>query len=232
MKTLLLFGLSALVGVTGCNISTDGLSEGNITDGGYRSPDFGEPTSFSDAGGADGPDGSRPGDSLGPYTYAGCDVDSACTDGCAEDLDCEAPPVSMPTPSPPGCDDADAGTQPCVGIDEAPALPTSPGEAGGAAETAEITLTQGEWTVFTLGDRTGTLVARAALSAEQGKIDARVVDGIQNVLGRTAAATGLDNLGFAFTLAAGSNATLEFVARDADVTFTLELAPQAPAGAP
>ena len=232
MKTLLLFGLSALVGVTGCNISTDGLSEGNITDGGDRSPDFGEPTSFSDAGAAVGPDSNSPGNNLGPYVYAGCDVDSACTDGCAEDLDCEAPPVSMPTPSPPGCDDADAGTQPCVGIDEAPALPTSPGEAGGAAETAEITLTQGEWTVFTLGDRTGTLVARAALSAEQGKIDARVVDGIQNVLGRTAAATGLDNLGFAFTLAAGSNATLEFVARDADVTFTLELAPQAPAGAP
>ena len=230
MKTLLLFGLSALVGVTGCNISTDGLSEGNITDGGDRSPDFGEPTSFSDAGAAVGPDSNSPGNNLGPYVYAGCDVDSACTDGCAEDLDCDLSGTGVPPPS--GCDDADAGAEPCVGIDEAPALPTSPDAAGGAVETAEITLTQGEWTVFTLGDRTGTLVARAALSAEQGKIDARVVDGTQNVLGRTAAATGLDNLGFAFTLAAGSNATLELIARDADVTFTLELAPQSPAGAP
>ena len=230
MKTLLLFGLSALVGVTGCNISTDGLSEGNITDGGDRSPDFGEPTSFSDAGAAVGPDSNSPGNNLGPYVYAGCDVDSACTDGCAEDLDCDVSGTRVSPPS--GCDDADAGAEPCVGIDEAPALPTSLDAAGGAVETAEITLTQDEWTAFTLGDRTGTLVARAALSAEQGKIDARVVDGTQNVLGRTAAATGLDNLGFAFTLAADSNATLELIARGADVTFTLELAPQSPVGAP
>jgi len=230
MKTLLLYGLSALVGATGCNISTDGLSEGNITDGGYPPPDFGAPTSFSDASDVVGPDGSRPGDSLGPYTYAGCDVDSACTDGCAEDLDCDGGGAPVPPPS--GCDDADAGAEPCVGIDETRALPTSPDAAGGAVETAEITLKRGEWTVFTLGDRTGPLVARADLSAEQGKVDARVVDGNQSVLGRTAAATGLDASGFAFTLAAGSNATLELVARDTDVTFMLELAPQSPAGAP
>jgi hypothetical protein len=230
MKTLSLLGLSALVSVTGCNISTDGLSEGNLTDGGYRSPDFGAPTSFSDAGGVVGPDGSRPGENLGPHTYAGCDVDSACTDGCAEDLDCDVDRATMPPPS--GCDDADAGAEPCVGIDETRALPTSPDAAGGATETAEIALKRGEWTVFTLGERAGSLVARADLSAEQGRVDARVVDGNQSVLGRTAAATGLDASGFAFMLAAGSNATLELVARDADVTFMLELAPQSPAGAP
>ena len=230
MKTLLLLGLSALVSVTGCNISTDGLSEGNITDGGYRSPDFGAPTSFSDASDVVGPDGSRPGENLGPHTYAGCDVDSACTDGCAEDLDCDVDRATMPPPS--GCDDADAGADPCVGTEETPALPTSPDAAGGAAETAEITLKRGEWTVFTLGERAGSLVARADLSAEQGRVDARVIDAVGHILGRTAAATGLDASGFAFTLAAGSNATLELVARDADVTFTLEMAPQVAPGTP
>jgi hypothetical protein len=55
---------------------------------------------------------------------------------------------------------------------------------------------------------------------------------VGHILGRTAAATGLDASGFAFTLAAGSNATLELVARDADVTFTLEMAPQVAPGTP
>ena len=227
MKTLLLFGLSALVALPACNISTDGLSEGNVVDSGYGAPDFAGPTGLDDAGNEPTFDGS-PGAVPPPYAYAGCDVDSACTDGCAEDLDCGRPPP----PPPVDCGDADAGVVPCASGEEVPELPPPTDASGGDVERFELNLPKGEVTRFRLGGRVGAFVARAQLRSEQGAVDARVVDAQGHVLGRTAPEGGLDASGFAFTLAPDTAATLELLARDADVTLTLELAPQAPPTSP
>jgi len=190
-----------------CNISTDPIAEGNLTDSGL-------PANIVD--GDRGAGGSAPAErdaevqsldagTTGAARYDGCDVDLACTAGCAEDFDCqEAPPstdAGAPT-APTDCVDGgvDGGVDAACSGAEADAGPNGPAlepfdQEAAAALEFDFDVDQERW--FDLGTRAGALYVAGGFVEGEGVLRAAIYGADDTVLGRTGADAGLDDLGIA-----------------------------------
>jgi hypothetical protein len=185
-----------------CNISTDPIAEGSVTDSGL-------PSSGIDGEGASG--GSFPAErdaevvgldaaAADAARYDGCDVDLACSAGCDEDFDCEAAPPGLDAGAPPVENDCDDGgvDAPRDGVPDAgapgPILEPFDQETAAAVEL-DFDVDQERW--FDLGTRAGALTVAGGFVEGEGVLRAALYGAEGVVLGRTAADAGLDDAGIA-----------------------------------
>jgi hypothetical protein len=184
-----------------CNISTDPIAEGNVSDSGL-------PPQIVDGEGGAG--GSAPAErdadflgfdagATGAARYDGCDVDLSCSAGCDEDFDCQEAPPSGDAGAPPiAVDCTDVGVDAsCEGVQDAgpngPVLEPFDQEAVAALEF-DFDVDQERW--FDLGTRAGALTVAGGFVEGEGVLRAALCGAEDTVLGRTAADAGLDDLGF------------------------------------
>ena len=186
-----------------CNISTDPIAEGNVTDSGV-------PDNVVDGDGASG--GSFPAErdaeiqsldagATGAARYDGCDVDLTCSAGCAEDFDCQEAPPSTDAGDPPATTDCvDGGVDAACSGAVADAGPNGPvlepfDQEAAAALEFDFDVDQERW--FDLGTRAGALIVAGGFVEGEGVLRAALYGTDDTVLGRTGADVGLDDLGIA-----------------------------------